>query len=72
MLAIGCQSIHSQGAGSKLIYILSHSSHEAGLASFTSFRADPEWIKAKSESEKDGSLTLPQPDGCQKRLHESY
>lgn len=47
----------------KLIYILSHASPEAGLASFTAFRADPEWIKAKGESEKDGSLTIPQPDG---------
>lgn len=47
----------------KLIYILSHASLEAGKASFTAFRADPEWIQAKSESEKDGSLTLPQPDG---------
>lgn len=49
--------------GTKLVYILSHASHEAGLASFTAFRADPAWIKAKGESEKDGSLTLPQPDG---------
>jgi hypothetical protein len=47
----------------KLIYILSHASHEAGLASFTSFRADPDWITAKGISEKDGSLTIPQPDG---------
>ncbi|HAL70667.1 MAG TPA: NIPSNAP family protein, partial [Verrucomicrobiales bacterium] len=49
--------------GTKLVYILSHASPEAGLASFTAFRADPAWIKAKGESEKDGSLTLPQPDG---------
>lgn len=52
-----------KGAGSKLIYILSHASEEAGRASFQAFRADPDWIKAKSESEKDGSLTLPQPEG---------
>lgn len=51
------------GAGRKLIYILSHASKEAGLASFTAFRKDPDWIKVKAESEKDGSLTLPQPDG---------
>ncbi|TDU70623.1 NIPSNAP protein [Prosthecobacter fusiformis] len=50
-------------AGIKLIYILSHASPEAGLASFTAFRADPVWIAAKGESEKDGSLTIPQPDG---------
>lgn len=47
----------------KLIYILAHDSHEAGQASFTAFRADPDWIQAKGESEKDGSLTLPQPEG---------
>lgn len=49
--------------GTKLIYILSHASHEAGLASFTAFRADPEWIAVKAESEKNGALTLPQPEG---------
>ena len=46
------------GAKNKLIYILAHPSKEAGLAAFTAFRADPEWIKAKAESEKDGSLTV--------------
>lgn len=52
-----------KGASNQLIYILSHPSKEAGLASFTAFRADPDWISAKSESEKNGSLTLPQPEG---------
>jgi len=49
-----------KGAGSKLIYILAHDSKEAGLASFTSFRADPDWIKAKAASEaaNGGSLTI--------------
>lgn len=45
-------------AGTKLIYILAHDSKEAGLASFAAFRADPEWVKARAESEKDGPLTL--------------
>jgi hypothetical protein len=53
-----------KGAGTKLIYILSHASKEAGLASFTAFRADPDWIKAKAESEKNGPLTIqPQAEG---------
>jgi len=52
-----------KGAGHKLIYILAHPSKEAGLAAFTAFRADPIWVAAKAESEKEGSLTLPQPDG---------
>ncbi len=57
------QPIDEPKASNTLIYILSHASVEAGLNSFTAFRADPDWIKAKSESEKDGSLTLPQPEG---------
>ena len=40
-----------------LIYILSHESREAATKSWASFRADPEWVKAKAESEKDGPLT---------------
>jgi len=46
-----------------LIYILSHPSKEAGLKSFETFRADPEWIAAKAASETNGALTLPQPEG---------
>jgi hypothetical protein len=46
-----------------LIYILAHASEEAGLQSFSAFRADPLWIEAKAASEVGGSLTLPQPDG---------
>ncbi len=56
----------NKGAGTKLIYILSHASKEAGLASFTAFRADPEWIKAKAASEEanGGPLTIqPQAEG---------
>ena len=54
-----------KGAGIKLIYLLGHDSQEAGLASFTAFRADPAWIAAKSASEAatGGSLTVPQPEG---------
>ena len=49
----------------KLLYILSHASKAAGLQSFESFRADPEWIAAKnaSEAKAGGSLTIPQPEG---------
>jgi NIPSNAP protein len=43
-----------------LIYVLSHESREAAAKSWASFRADPDWIKAKAESEKDGALTIPQ------------
>lgn len=54
-----------KGAGSMLVYVLAHQSEEAGLKSFTDFRADPDWIavKAASEEKNGGSLTLPQPEG---------
>lgn len=40
----------------KMIYVLAYPSKEAADRSWKAFRADPEWIKARSESEKDGSL----------------
>ncbi|TLD71880.1 NIPSNAP family protein [Phragmitibacter flavus] len=52
-----------KGKDNTLIYLLFHNSKEAGLESFTNFRKDPDWIAAKGLSEKDGSLTIPQPDG---------
>jgi hypothetical protein len=53
-----------KGAGTKLIYILAHDSKEAGLASFDAFRKDPDWITAKTGSEKSGPLTI-NPGGVQ-------
>lgn len=44
------------GAGEKLVYVLAHQSRAAASASWTAFRADPEWQKAKAESEKDGPV----------------
>ena len=43
----------------KLIYILAHKNAAAGAASFDAFRKDPDWVKARAESEKKagGSLT---------------
>jgi hypothetical protein len=46
------------GAGETLIYILVHRDRQAWAESFKSFRADPEWVKVKADSEKDGSLTV--------------
>jgi hypothetical protein len=54
------------GAGGMLIYLLAHKSKEACENSFKAFRADPEWIKAKAESERDGPLTAK--DGVQSLL----
>ncbi len=58
----------SKGADDTLIYILAHKSAEAGAASFKNFRADPEWIGVKADSEKKagGSLTIP--DGVKSTL----
>jgi ribosomal protein L3 len=41
-----------------LIYVLSHESREAAAKSWAAFRTDPDWVKAKTESEKDGPLTV--------------
>ncbi len=50
-----------KGADDTLIYLLAHDSVEAAQASFAAFRADPDWVAAKTASEEKagGSLTLP-------------
>ena len=45
-----------QGAENKLVYILAHKSREAAKKSFADFGKDPEWQKARAESEADGKL----------------
>ena len=40
----------------KLVYMLRHKSREAAKESWAQFSKDPEWIKVKAESEKDGAL----------------
>jgi len=40
-----------------LVYVLQHESREAAAKNWAEFRNDPEWVKAKGESEKDGPLT---------------
>lgn len=39
-----------------LIYVISHDSMEAAKKSWDGFRTDPEWIKARDASEKDGKI----------------
>src|SRR5262249_24567485 len=39
-----------------LVYILAYPSKEAREKSWKAFREDPDWIKAKEESEKGGKL----------------
>ena len=43
-------------AGQKLVFLLAYPSKEAREASWKAFGSDPEWKKAKADSEKDGVL----------------
>jgi hypothetical protein len=45
------------GAGEKVVYILAHASRAVAEASWKAFRADPEWVKVKADSEGGGVLT---------------
>lgn len=40
----------------KLIYILKHPSRDAATKSWKAFQDDPDWIKAKAESEASGKI----------------
>lgn len=41
-----------------LVYLLAHKSQEAAKKSWENFLADPEWIKARDNSEKDGKILV--------------
>ena len=43
-------------AEKKMVYILAYPSREAADKAWKAFREDPAWVKAKSDSEKDGVL----------------
>jgi hypothetical protein len=51
----------AKGAGTTLVYFLAHASVDAAKKSFDAFRTDPNWIKVRDESEKDGKLLLNPP-----------
>ena len=44
------------GRSDELWYILAYDDYAARAASWAAFGADPEWQKARAESEKDGPL----------------
>jgi hypothetical protein len=54
---------NAKGADDTLIYILAHNSLDAAKASFDAFRKDPDWIKAKGDSEKAAGGSLTAKDG---------
>jgi len=43
-------------AGKTLVYILEHPSREDATKNWAAFRADPEWVKVKAESEAAGPI----------------
>ena len=45
-----------KGADSTLIYMLAHKSREEAKMSWAAFSADPDWKKARAESEANGKL----------------
>jgi NIPSNAP len=45
-----------KGGGTTLIYILEHPSREEAAKNWKEFGADPEWVKAKAESEVNGRI----------------
>jgi len=50
-------TLKKDGAGETLVYILIHKDRDSWAESFKAFRADPEWVKVKAESEANGPLT---------------
>jgi hypothetical protein len=57
MTLIGFWSpIDGKVAEEKLVYILAYPSKEAADKSWDAFRKDPEWIKVKDASEKEGPI----------------
>jgi len=51
------------GAENTLVYLLAHKSPEAAKASCDAFRQDPDWVKARAESEKKAGGPLTEPKG---------
>jgi hypothetical protein len=42
--------------GRTFVYLLRHTSREAATENWAKFRADPEWVKLKAESEANGAF----------------
>jgi NIPSNAP len=49
-------------AGTTLIYILEHASRDQAKASWAAFGKDPEWQKARAESEAGGRILAKAPE----------
>lgn len=55
-------------AENTLIYFLAHASAEASKASFAAFRADPDWVAARTASEEKAGGSLTVKDGVKSLL----
>ncbi len=51
-----------KGAEEILFYIVAHPSEAAAKKAWDNFRKDPDWIKAKNDSEKNGPLLAKPPE----------
>jgi hypothetical protein len=51
------------GADETLVYFIAHRSAEAARESFDTFRADPAWVQARTESEEKAGGSLTAQDG---------
>lgn len=49
-------TVEKSGAQSKLVYIVGHEDQAEFEAAFDRFRTDPDWIKARDESEATGKI----------------
>ena len=54
--------LEGPNAETTLIYILEHPSREEARKNWAAFQADPEWIKAKTESEAGGPILAKPPE----------
>jgi hypothetical protein len=56
MEVVGFWTPQDKGKEDTLIYMLAFPSREAATAAWKAFGADPEWLKAREESHKNGVL----------------
>src|SRR5258705_163691 len=57
MKAVACwRPLDAPDRDTTLFYIIEHASKPAGVASWDKFRADPDWVKARTASEANGPI----------------
>ena len=56
MTLVGFWQPQGDDANKKLYYLVAHKSRKEADASWSAFNKDPDWIKARDASEKDGKI----------------